>query len=758
MFSRKSVVKFAKAVGSYLKGLVLYRLVPLGVIILIVYGLFLWQESRNVEDDGVQAAITLAALEAEFLNASGLDSATLSNDQVTVHINSQNLAMTITNNTTGFVWSHEVYDEDMNPMWQSFAAAGITIEAHFNSQFNRQYSFEGRGILSYSGSDTVLADVFFEEAGIAFQVEYRLIGDTVSVTVLWDSIIEADRRYELQTITLYPFLGASRGLHDGFIFVPDGVGALIDLSYQTRARSPFSAVVFGEDLGFYGNSVNVRRADLHPPHTVRVPVFGIGYDDMGGNALMSFISQGAEHVEINAYASGVVTPYNWAAATFRYRDLHMMALLATGSQMNQEIPNEIDIQINFTVLNGQDAGFDGMARRLQQKLVADGILTPLQNPVGDMFATVLVADNENALIGRRELVMSTPEQVGEMAETLSNLSPNGLRMEVFGFQNGGLTGQSPRLTGMVGSDAAWRNLINNFDGYLFFRRDYKRVYNGASGVRSWNLAQNISEEVIGMHNDQIRSMSLIGLDAPNYQYFRFLNPATSMRMFERDLSRFNNLGITNISFDTMAQMLTSIHGRHRHTRTEMIEFYRNLLSQGVNEGLTYAFHNPNMYLWDKSDIMLDLPITSSGFTVLSRSVPFMPILLSGHQELFATYANFEVSSVNYLLRLVEFGMRPSYLLTWECPTVLFDADTNWISSSQFSVWQAQIEENAAFLANAIAATNDAAFVSHHRLVYGVYESVYSNGASIIVNHTSEDFTIPDGVVVPSRNYIVSIVR
>jgi len=745
-----------KSILEFFKRFLLLRLLPLGLVLLAIYGVVRWSERERPADTPALATYDLDTLISRFASKSGPDIAVISNDYMTVTLNSQNMALSIKNNATGFLWTHEAEYDDMNPIWQRFAASGITIDTHFDSSFNRQFSFEDRGILSYSGNDTIIADVFFEEAGIALQVEYRLSGDTLSVTVLYDSIIEARHAFELQTITLHPFLGASRGINDGFIFVPDGVGAIIDLSYMTRARQPYSAIVFGSDLGFYGNALNTRVSDMRPPHTVRVPVFGIGYNGQGGNALMSVITSGAEHSEMSAHAAGIITPYNWANATFRYRNLHNMALLATGAQMNQAIPNMIDVQLDFVVLSGDDARYDGMARRLQQMYVEQGILEPLGSPHGDMFATFLVADNVPALIGRRTVEMTTPQQIGDIAASLQSLAPYGLRMEVIGYQSGGLTGQSPRLTGMVGRNADWRELINSIgqQDYIFFRRDYTRVYNGASGVRRWNLAQNISEEVMGMHNDQGRALNMGGPNFNDFNYFQFLNPGISRQIFESDLNRFGRLNIEGISFDTMAQMLNSIHGRHRHTRSEMIEFYRDLLMYGASHGMNYAFHNPNLFLWDISPVMTDMPISTSGFTILSYAVPFTPILLSGHAELFAPNANFQTSTHDYFLRLVEFGMRPSYLLTWECPTLLTRADTSWIHSSQWQVWQSQIEEGAAFMAEAIEATRGAVFTGHRRICIGIYESVFSNGVRITVNYTGSPFTTDEGKLVPARQYIV----
>ena len=727
-----------KPIINWLKGFFLFRLLPFGAIVLVIFIIMAIADSSQ-EQTTICVAYTTEQLRERFEQV-GLDTASISNDLLTLTLESQNLALHITNNITGFTWSHSSSYEDMNPVWQDFAASGVTINTHFNNQFGRQFSFTDKAILSYANDNTIIADVFFEEAGIALQIEYRLENDNISIIVLFESIIEANRDFELQTINLHPFLGASRGEQDGFIFVPSGPGAIIDLNYITRARQPFSGTVFGDDIGFHGNSINMRTSQLRPPNNITLPVYGIGYNN---NALMSVITSGYEHSTIDAYSSGIITPYNWVGATFRYRGLHTMAFLSTGSQMNQVVPNQIDIRLELFVLSEESANYHGMARRLQVFFADNNIIKPLTAPHGDIFANIFAADNESVLIGRRTITMSSPEQILEMANNLFDIAQNGLRMEVIGYKRGGFTNQSPYLTSLIGSDSDWRRLNNSFNdnNYIFFHRDYMRAF--TSSIRRWHIAQNISEELMSMHNDNRIHMGAF----IDYSVLSFLNPHISQRIFERD--RFDRFDIQGISFDSMGQILNSIHGRHKHTRGEMIQFYRDMLE---TRDLNYAFHRPNIYMWDKSQIMFDMPITSSDFTIISHSVPFVPILLSGHSELFAVYANFQPSHIDYLLKLVEFNMRPSYMLTWECPTLLFNTESNWINSSQWEIWQSQIIRDIEFLQDAWQ--GDALFIEHRQVSTGIYESVFDNGNTIIVNYTNTPFITDDGVLVESRNYIV----
>jgi hypothetical protein len=151
--------------------------------------------------------------------------------------------------------------------------------------------------------------------------------------------------------------------------------------------------------------------------------------------------------------------------------------------------------------------------------------------------------------------------------------------------------------------------------------------------------------------------------------------------------------------------------------------------------------------------MFGMPITASGLTVFSQTVPFIPIVLGGHAEMYAPSANFYASYEDYLLRVAEYGMRPSYFLTGANPIELID--TNFIiHSSQWAVWKPQIEADTAFLRSANEATKNAGLTAHRNLAQGIYESTFGNGTVLLINYTHSAFTTADWHTIPPRNYIV----
>ena len=190
-------------------------------------------------------------------------------------------------------------------------------------------------------------------------------------------------------------------------------------------------------------------------------------------------------------------------------------------------------------------------------------------------------------------------------------------------------------------------------------------------------------------------------------------------------------------------------------RGQAAESYRALIGgQAQANGWRNALHNPNMYMWGASQTFFSMPATSTGYTIETRPVPFIPMILSGRAEMYAEYVNFQSGRQDYLMRILEYGMRPSYLLTWENPSLLIETDSRWIYSSQWSVWNDTIGQQAAFLSPGIEAVRGAAMSGHRRLAEGIYESEYDNGVKLIFNYGSTAYETGGRAVGPGGYMIV----
>jgi len=711
-------------------------------------------------EDGIIAAVPISGDLIPDDAVAG-DALTLENDIIKATVDANALALTIENKRTGYVWNHDMGEgKDLNKTWKEFAAAGVSIVAGIKGKNTKQSSFTGKAKLTKS-NDSITASIKFKDFGVSMDVEYRLDGDSLRISVPFESIKETKAKppqlNKLQSITLYPFMGASYGQSDGFILIPDGCGAVIDLSKKTSATQPWSAPVYGDDLGFYGITALHMNYGIRPPEPVAIPVYGIGY---GTDALMSHLGSGAERAELMAYSAGIITPYNWACASFVYRDFYYQftstaADFGNSVPLFQDKPNQINPELYFTVLDGDDASCSGMAARTKERLLNDGILNPLERRSGEAHITLLMADNEKGLMGRKTVETTTVSQAREITDSVRDMLEGPLRMEVTGYDKKGLTSHPVRLGALQGKTGEWREFISDYagtDDSLYFLRDYVQVYKHSRGFTGRDTALGISQQFITMNFDkEIPPPWDVSKTEIDYDYYRFLKPEATGKNFDRDIKRLNKLGVTGISFSTMGRILNSTYGKRPNTREEVMREYAALLDE---EGdFNYGLHAPGDYLWRCSDVFFDMPLKGTGYLIAGEPTPFLQMILSGCVELYGPDANDQPTYSEYPLKLLEYGMKPSWLLTGVSPSMLKKTYSRWIATSEWRVLKSRIEEQYDFMREGSDATSDKALVDHRKIEDGVYQSIFTGGVVLTVNYNRETRTV-DGISVPGEGYTI----
>ena len=118
-------------------------------------------------------------------------------------------------------------------------------------------------------------------------LEYKLLKDRLVVSVNPSEITYNDNGYYLVDVDVLPYFGAAGTEDNGYIFVPDGSGALIDLNNQKTNVTAYTANVFGDDLT--KNFMNDKLSEADASLSVKLPVFGLKKDD---SAFLAVITDG----------------------------------------------------------------------------------------------------------------------------------------------------------------------------------------------------------------------------------------------------------------------------------------------------------------------------------------------------------------------------------------------------------------------------------------------------------------------------------
>jgi hypothetical protein len=147
-------------------------------------------------------------------------------------------------------------------------------------------------------------------------------------------------------------------------------------------------------------------------------------------------------------------------------------------------------------------------------------------------------------------------------------------------------------------------------------------------------------------------------------------------------------------------------------------------------------------------------MVSSQYLYETDTVPFLQIVLKGHIDYYAPYANLGFYSVNSILKMVEYGTYPSFIIAAAQNHELTDTPEVDLFTVNFDDWKGSIQSIYNQI-NAVQSRVEGSMITKHEVVApGVVSILYDNGIDIYVNYTSTVYKTDD-VMVPALGFTVA---
>jgi hypothetical protein len=667
------------------------------------------------------------------------------NDLFQLYVDSSTLAFKLLDRRSGYLW-HSGIDELMegdrlNRSWHAFAQSGISIEYLDAKAINKRISIaNAEHTLEVTPVEQgVSAQVTFLEYDITVGIILQLEADGVRVEVPFASIREGNPSYRLGRLYIYPFLGATRGSSvPGYMLLPDGSGSLIRFADSTKAKNMFYGRYYGPDLGIIAYQPYDELVTA--PYPISFPVFGIVHSE-AQNAFLSVVEKGAAYGEVQVHPAGIITNFNFLYNAFIYNEPYFQATNRSGAGVTtvQRQPNAFDTVIHYRFLTGDAANYVGMARSYQQFLVDKGILRKHDDPDPNIGIRLefLGGDKEKVLFGYRFIPMTT---VAQMSEIIAGLQLPNPEVIYYGWQPFGATSQPPTwltLEGGLGSVSELRALAEQVtaDGGHF------SLYLDPQAAL-WN------EPGYSARNDLAMAITSVSLEGYNrFPNFYFTLAALQERYSSLSNDTASQLGV-GLALDGIGSTLYSdFRESTPFNREEAIKAYQTLLAESP---LRLGFYRPNDYFFGIAQAYYDMPLGDNGYIYTSEAVPFLPIVLAGYVPYYGIALNFSSNQQDDLLRHVEYGIYPSYFLTYEATANMLYTPSSWIYSSSYAQWGEQIRSTYGWMNTLLAPVRGQEIVAHEKLADGVFATTYANGRQIIVNYTDRPF-MWNGVTIEAKN-------
>ena len=663
------------------------------------------------------------------------------NSYYSLYMEAGSQAIRIVNKADGFIYGSSISTKDdnldnFNTTWEGIVNSAVTIKYYDYNSKTGIYTTKEESLLKDPTSTATYqlidngfsANLFFGESGISLTLKVYLNGEFLTVEIPNESITEGDV-YKLRNLKVFPFLGAVYANSiPGYIMVPDGSGALIryqDIDVHSDIY----------EFRYYGQDNSIQSA-LESEPRLAFPVFGMVHG-INQHGFISIIESGAEHGSLVVSPAKRNLKYYYSYNEFTYRSIYQTPLSEsdatnqTGRLVIEKEINSCDLIMHYQFLSGMEANYVGMANAYKDYLINQKSIYSrinVSDPV-EIFIDIIGSETKEGFIFDEYLTMTS---INQLEQIITDLLANDVQPLVVykGYGSKGLTSMGMVTEGIsskLGSKQDIEALLEYIEANqvrLFFQIDPITVYQDARFSLYRDATRRINQNLLVSE----------GFTKTKY----FIAPTSVENALISSLDNLSKEQIENFALDSIGYLLNSHYpnSENSYDRSEVSAVYQELLASTNQDFLIYQ---TNDYLLEYTTDYILTPMSSSRYRIYSDTVPFVPYVLQGLMNKYSPYQNFNSSSRIELLKMVDFGVAPAYLLTWSSAYQLQNSELQQIYSSSYITWQERIISDYNYVHEGLDVIKAQTVVSRTYLDTGIYEITYDNGIKIIINYTNSAY-------------------
>lgn len=609
-----------------------------------------------------------------------------------------------------------------------------------------------RGQMKLTGAKQ---NVVGEAAYFSVSVRYRLDGRDL-IAEVDPTKIESAAGYYLTKIYLLGSFGAVDPNSDGYLFVPDNSGAIIENAIKTTS-------LFRMDMPFYGTDFGLDISDGAQVAANGVfPVFGMKENT---RTVFGIAESGEANGGIAVNLEDGIYPYHTIRPWVNY---YVQDTTSYGSMLDEEKtrifarkPNEDVFRMRYHFLYADEADYAGMAGYYRQYLLQSGRMLPRE----ELETLPLQIDFIGAITKKQKVLgipkeipvsVSTIEDIDQITQQLAaSLENASVHYVLQGAINGGMDFSIPtklRFEKSVGSREAYLALAESVaqtGGDMALAIDFTRVYKDGNGLRKdQQLSHFISKEYACHAN----FLSATGLRNYNRQGY-WIAPTTYATLIDSLLK-------SGDCEDIHAYLLSAasyLSGNYNENDFTTREASKRLLQQAAEKlqsnGVAITTEGANVYMLPYTDRVTDVPFDGGDHQLESYSIPFVGMVLHGSVSICGPALNLQSSYKTAYLKCIESGCGLHYRLITGDQLLLSQTWFSDMFSASAADWIDTICTDYQRAEQALLGTENSPIIHHERLAEGVFCTQFENGTRIVVNYNAEPQTV-NGLTVAGLDFVV----
>ena len=551
----------------------------------------------------------------------------------------------------------------------------------------------------------------------AMALEYTINEEgVVDVTLPANGISFDETIYQLQDVSILPFMGSGSNEFEGYTFLPDGSGTIFRYEDLKDTIYTVSGQVYGADYAYH--EIEGQNAQ-----TLRFPVFGAvtnfttpadgskpeqDYNDSG---FLAVITEGDSLATLTTDHGGALHPYNSVYATFTPRPSDTYELMTGSTEAGATFTVTSSrrftgsYKIKYIMLSSEDKyepTYFGMAEAYRDHLNKAGVL---EKKTESKETIPLYIESFGSTTGTKRVLsfpvtvdipLTTFDDIQTMTNELAEMGITNVGYKLTGFANGGLDSTAPiklKWQSSLGGSDGLESLVSfaadkgiglypEFDfAYINSRDTFDGVDLKAHAVKTID-GRYIRKQVYDSGFQEFVSVGGAAISASVFDEY-----------WEDFSGRFLDYNIGGISLSTLGTDLNSdFDDDDPHHREDTKEYTADML-QSVADANKVMISGGNAYALKYADIITDVSLTSSEYIRASQTVPFTGIVLHGSVDFTGTPINMEGDIDEAILNAIENGAGLFFTLSYQ-NTKELAADEFWSKyySVSYDIWKNDVKE------------------------------------------------------------------
>ncbi len=426
----------------------------------------------------------------------------------------------------------------------------------------------------------------------------------------------------------------------------------------------------------------------------------------------------------------------------------------------QQKPFTGEIRIAYRFLEGDKADYSGMAELYSGIVFDDAGDDPLDIQPEVALDVVMNIDKMQRFLGipyEGEEVLTT---YGQLTAILNDLKERGVTsraVNLLGWEKNGINHDARiKRSNKVGSKEdmeQFMNYIREQGDTLFFDASVTRVLTNESFdgySQGFNTVKLLDRKDAVLYPFSLATKTQ---DRTLPEYY-LVSPVRGSHVYDNAVKAVESYGLPGFAFRYAGYELHSEYfERSEVPRQDAIDYIEELFDRIEEKGADILLRGGNSYTLDDAAFITETELSSSEYLIADRTVPFLPMVLSGNRQFTGDPINLADSERDSFLKILETGAVPLYKIIYEENSLLVNTLHDDLYSVTYDNWSDEIVAWVQELKSVRSQINSTRIIDHSYIDDETVVVEYENGIRLVVNY-GDDAVEYNEVVVPGEDYAI----